>query len=752
MMVTNANPERGGSNRLSSRLLARPIRFPWLTFCAFLFLLVSFSSPAFPVSTNKDLKTLWVLKPVVRPEVPAGVTQSTNPIDAFIATQYRAKSLLPAQPADKRTLLRRVCLDLTGLPPTPAEQEAFLQDTSPDAYEKVVDRLLNSEQHAVRYARHWLDVLRYADVDDRMLAAPGIYLWRDWVIKALNEDMPYDQFVRAQLTGYRTDARTQITATGYRVPAEPRPEDLFALGFLARGGSPSNVKDDQELAISAVETVSTAFMGMTVGCAKCHDHMYDPISQRDFYAMKALFDPLVLRKVTLATAGELFAQGKAQEEADRKRAAIEGPMNELIAPYKKKLYEDRVAMLPPDVQAVIRKPEKQRTAREQKIADDYYPILRIDPEKIEEVMPEDEKKKYIEMRKQIEPKAGGRRRGGGLAAFWTVEVDHARELEKSYILTSGNPERPEKNHEVEPGWPFAPSKPDFHEGRVEAFSDWLTAPENPLFARVAVNRLWQWHFGQGLQKIPSDFGLLGGTPSNPRLLDWLAAEFASRHFSMKEMHRLMVTSDTYKLASTASSEMAAGNAKIDPDDTFLWCFRLQRLEAEPIWDSIFTAAGSLDLAVGGPSFDIRSRGEKRADKEEPDEPAVDTHPSRRAAYMTRGFSSNRDAMPSFLQAFDVDDGRVPCPLRTQTVTAPQALFLMNGEEVDKASAQFAERLQKESGGDLKAAVDLAYQFAISRPPSSSEREHALAYLENDPARLKNFAWLLFNLDEFVYVR
>ena len=471
--------------------------------------------------------------------------------------------------------------------------------------------------------------------------------------------------------------------------------------------------------------------------------------------MKALFDPLVLRKVTLATADELFAAGKAQEEANKKRAAIEGPMNELIAPYKKKLYEDRVAMLPPDVQAVIRKPEKERTAQEQKIADDYYPIIRIDPEKIEEVMPPDEKKKYVEMRKQIEPKKTGRRRDSGVPACWTVEVDRARELEKSYVLTSGNPERPEKNHEVAPGWPFGPAKPDFREGRVEAFSDWLTVPENPLFARVAVNRLWQWHFGQGLQKNPSDFGILGGAPTNPQLLDWLAAEFASRHFSMKEMHRLMVTSDTYKIASVANSEVASADTKIDPDDTFLWRYRLERLDAEPIWDSIFAAAGSLDLAVGGPSFDVRKETtEKRDDKEKDDqeEPLPVAHSSRRAAYMTRGFSSDRDAMPSFLQAFDVDDGRVPCPLRTQTVTAPQALFLMNGQEIEQASAQFAERLQKESAGDLKTAVDLAYEFTISRPPSASERDKALAYLQNDPARLKNFAWLMFNLDEFVYVR
>ena len=195
--------------------------------------------------------------------------------------------------ADRRTLLRRVSLDLTGLPPTLAEQEAFLQDLSPDAYEKAVDRLLASEQHGVRYGRHWLDVLRYADVDENMIAAPGIFLWRDWVIRALNDDVPYDQFVRAQLIGHRSATRTRISAFGERHRVEPRPDDLFALGFLARGAVLRDGADHSELPIAAVETVSTAFMGLTVGCAKCHDHMYDPIKQSDFYAMKALFDPLV---------------------------------------------------------------------------------------------------------------------------------------------------------------------------------------------------------------------------------------------------------------------------------------------------------------------------------------------------------------------------------------------------------------------------------------------------------------------------
>jgi hypothetical protein len=715
----------------------------WMACLAVLLLLSCLSSAA----TDDAATTLWALRPVVRPEVPTGLTTSPNPIDAFLAAGYQAKGLVAVGPADKRTLLRRVYLDLIGLPPTPAEQDVFLQDPSPNAYETVVDRLLASAQHGVRYGRHWLDVLRYADVDEQMTAAAGIHLWRDWVLGALNSDLPYDQFVRAQLTGYRSRTRTRMSSTGFRSRMEPRPDDQFALGFLARGDVTRD-KNGGELPIAAVETVSTAFMGLTVGCAKCHDHMYDPITQRDFYAMKALFDPLVVRKVTLATSAEIFASGKALDEAEAKRAALEEPIDALIAPYQKKLNDDRVAMLPPDVQAVIRKPESRRSAAEQKIADDYFPVLRIDPGKIMEIMPAPERKQYQELRRQLDQM--GRGGGPSLPAFWTVEVDPKRALEKSYILTSGDPDRPERNHEVEPGWPFAPVLIDFREGRIEAFSDWLTAPENPLLARVAVNRIWGWHFGLGLHTAPSDFGRLGGTPVNPPLLDWLASEFVARGFRMKALHRLIVTSETYKRASGVDPALHASSIAADPDDRYLWHFRLQRLEAEPLWDSILGAAGNLDLNVGGPSFDIGAprgrRGSLRAS------PTAEPRTYRRAAFMMRGYSTSRDVVPSFLQAFDVDDGRVPCPVRTRTVTAPQALFLMNSDEIDKASARFAERLRHESGGDLEAAVDLGYRIALARPPTAAQRDRALVYLGGDPARLAGLAWLLFNLDEFLYVQ
>lgn len=695
-------------------------------------------------SIEEARQQLWALRPVERPEVPTGVTDSGNPIDAFIAAEYRTNGLTPVAQADKPTSLRRVYLDLIGIPPSPSQLDEFLHDTSTDAYEKVVNRLLDNRQHGVRYARHWLDVLRYADVDERMIASRGIYLWRDWIINAINDDVPYDQFIRTQLTGYRSTNRTKMSATGYRSKAAPRPDDVFALGLLARGAVSRDREQKGELAISAVETVSSALLGMTVACAKCHDHVYDPITQQDYYAMKALFDPLVPRKITLATAEELFASGRAVQAATDLRAPIEAKITSLLAPYKKNLYDDRVAMLPADVRATILKPERDRTVAEQKIADDYFPILRIDTSKILKVISDDDREAYYELKRELSrvDESEKRRQRVSLAEFWTVEVEPKRETEKSYILTSGDPARPETDREVEPGWPFAASKPEFREGRVEAFSDWLTAPENPLFARVAVNRIWQWHFGTGLHKLPSDFGKFAGEPTNAKLLDWLAAEFVRQDFSMKAVHRLIVTSRTYRLASHFDSASASANQDVDAPNSYLWHFPLQRLSAEPIWDSIFTAAGTLDLAVGGPSFSVDSKSK--------DSNSMESY--RRAAYLTRGYSTNREVMANFLRAFDVDDGRAPCPQRTQTVTATQGLFMMNSDAIEHATTRFAERLRNESDSDLTAAVDLAYRIALVRQPSDQERTAALEYLQNDPDRMKGLAWLMFNLDEFIYVK
>ena len=687
---------------------------------------------------------LWSLQPVVKPAIPSGFTQSQNPIDAFLAAQRKAKGLGTAKRADKITLLRRLSFDVNGLPPTPVQQDAFLADSAPDAYEKLVDQMLTNPQHGVRWARHWLDVLRYADLDgldgSAMPAGPGIYRWRDWMIASLNKDMPYDQFVRAQILGNRHGFQSSIAESGQRSRPAANPDDQFALGFLARSALRREDKD-QDIAIGAVETISSAFMGMTVGCAKCHDHRFDPILQTDYYAMKALFDPLVLRNVSLATPQEIYDNSQALDAYRQKKQPLDEAIENLVAPYRQKLFNERVSVLPPDVQAIILKPERKRTIAEQKIANDYSPVLRIDPPKMKEIMSKDVITQYDALMKQQRAV----RPPDSLPSHWIVEEDRARLQQKTYILTSGDPTKPEKDKPVEPGFPFKPADLDFRDGRREGFADWLTAPENPLFARVAVNRIWQWHFGVGLQKVPSDFGLLGGRPSHPQLLDYLASEFVAHNYSMRWLHRLILTSDAYQMSSVPNPKDYAK----DPASTYLWRFRLQRLEAEPLWDSILSSSGELDLTIGGKSFQVLKPDSKQSIFL-PREGTFDSKTYRRGAYMTRGFVPSTEVMANFLQAFDVDDGRVPCPIRTQTVTAPQALFAMNDNLVEQASAKLASRLATEP--DLRTSVQRAYRETIGRPPSAVELDQALSYLENDPSKLKDLVWLLFNLDEFLFIR
>ncbi len=675
----------------------------------------------------------WSLRPLAPPSLPASPDGARRtPIDSLLEAAAREKGITPLPAAEPAVWLRRVTLDLTGLPPAPEEVARFLADPSDEARAAVVDRLLASPQHGVRYGRHWLDVLRYTDVDEGMPATPGIHYWRDWVVTALNQDLPYDQFVRAQVLGNRARQRRIISAAGHLTPVEPRPEDLFALGFLARGAA-SRENADQQLAFSAVETVSTAFLGLTVSCARCHDHFFDPISQRDYYSMKSLFDPLVLRPVDLATPEQVFEQGRRIDEHERRLAHLVSEMKAFIRPHFDRLYEERVLLLPPDVQTAIRKPESQRTAAEQKTYDDYYPVLRVDPPKIKELMSAEEISRYDAYLKQINDLKAPE----PLPVFFTVAEDLKRASETNYVLTTGDPARPRKSQPVGPGFPFAPKDYDFRHGRREGLVDWLTSPENALFARVAVNRIWAWHFGSGLHPGLNDFGALGGKPVHPGLLDWLASQFIAHDFSMKWLHREIVLSATYARASTAPAAVREPGDKADPENLTLWRFPLRRLEAEPIRDCMLAVAGALDLRLGGKSYGGDETGPEG---------------NRRAAYMIRGYRTYAEIMPSYLETFDVEDGRSVCARRLETVTAPQALFLMNSEFVDRVAGRMADDLQRQAGSSLPDAVRLGYLRALARPPTPFELSRLSATMTDTTAGLKSFAWLLFNLDEFLYVR
>ncbi len=708
------------------------LRGPWSVLGlrgGLLAVLTFFVDAAPPKPVSRD--ALWSLKPRSHHAVPSTASPSENSIDDFLAVEQQSLGLKIVGRADKSTWLRRVTLDLTGLAPTVEEQEAFLKDETTEAAGSVVQRLLSSEQYGVRYGRHWLDVLRYSDIDENMPAAPGIHYWRDWVISAVNRDLPADDFARAQILGNRARKRRGISAAGHLSAVEARPEDVFALGFLSRGATSSNDKD-QMLALSAVETISTAFMGMTVGCAKCHDHFYDPIRQSDYYAMKALFDPLVLRQLDLATPEQVFLQGEKVDEYERRLKVAVDKMRQLIEPYYRKLFEERVLSFPADVQSAIRKSEETRTVDEQKIYDDYYPILRIDSPKIKQVMPTERVASYDQALKEID----ALKKPEPLPVVFTVEEDSKKLAEKSFVLNTGDPTKPRLDMEVKPGFPFADSAPEFREGRRQTFVDWLTAPENPLFARVLVNRIWYWHFGTGLHGSVSDFGSLGGKPVHPDLLDWLSTEFVAHGYSQKWLHRLIVLSETYQRSSAADEAHESRNRKIDPDNRQYWKFPLRRLEAEALRDTLLQVAGALDYSLGGKSYESAVLTQKTG---------------RRTAFLRRGYRSFQEVMPDYLETFDVEDGRQVCLRRTQTVTAPQALWQMNNALGQRASVLFGERLQRESQGDLNLAVVLGFRWALGRPPTPSEWSHSLALLDSQPKQLPTFAWVLFNLDEFLYI-
>ena len=680
----------------------------------------------------------WSLRPIERPVVPGVATEgAVHPIDAFLARAQQEASIVPFEQADKLQLLRRITFDLIGLPPTPEQQSSFLADTSDAAYDTLVDQLLDDPQHGVRYGRHWLDVLCYTDIDRGPTGGGTLYLWRDWVIRALNEDIPYDAFVCAQLTGHRSLELEVVSPSGHRGLPPQRPDDEFALGLLARGATGGEAAD-HSLAFHAVTTVSSAFLGMTVSCAKCHDHFYDAISQEDFYATKALFDPLVVRRVSLASAEERFANGRAMAAFQHAKTDIERQIEAITREYHRSLYDQRVELLPPNVQKVIRKPSEERTDDEQRIADEYYPVLRIDPSKLRRAMPAELVEKYDGLRQRLRELD----QPPELPEFWSVEEEEIRRRAPAYVLTSGNPDRPETDRQVEPGVPLAGvGKASFRQGRREGFVSWLVGRSNPLFARVAVNRIWQWHFGSGLHERPSDFGLLGGTPDRVHrdLLDWLASQFVEHDYSMKWLHRTIVTSEAYRRASVADPSLAAANEAIDPRNRLYWKAQVRRLEAESIWDAIHSVAARLDDTIGGPSF-----------RQENAEVNESGH-VRRGIYLRRGFHVTEEKTAEFLRVFDVEDGRTPCPVRNTSVTAPQSLLLFNSPLLERAAESFAQRVTREAGEDDAAVVDLAYRIALGRRPSDSELAMSLDYLRRDDASRKEFCWMLYNLDEFIYV-
>jgi Protein of unknown function (DUF1553)/Protein of unknown function (DUF1549) len=650
----------------------------------------------------------WAFDPPGQPEVPAVRDQAwtRSPIDRFILAGLEARELRPARPADKRTLIRRATFDLTGLPPTPDELDAFLADQSSDAFARVVDRLLASPAYGERWGRHWLDVARYADSNglDENVAHGNAWRYRDSVVASFNADKPFDQFLLEQIAGDRLPTNDQTS----------QHERLIATGFLAIGpkvlAEPDEKKMEMDIVDEQVDTLGRAVMGVTLGCARCHDHKFDPVSMEDYYGLAGIFQSTrtmeSFKKVARWHEHALASPEELSRKADHDRRVAE------LKAEIKALGEKEKAAKPDEA-----KPQSEAANRRAELA------------ALEKTAPE-------------LPSAMG--------------VSEAPVADAA-LLRRGNPLTP--GDVVPRRFPAVlardgqPPLPAGQSGRLE-LARWLTRPDHPLTARVMVNRIWRWHFGQGIVRSTDNFGLLGERPSHPELLDWLARRFVADGWSVKAMHRLMLLSATYQM----SAERDARAAETDPDNRLFWRANVRRLEAEAIRDSALAVAGLLDRTAGGPALaHVKNRG-YLFDHTSKDDTTYGSR--RRSLYLP----VIRNHLYDVFQLFDSTDATVSNGDRATTTVATQALFALNSDLMMDTSERLADRLLDRTDLDDAGRVRLLYLTAYGRPPGERELERgkaAIARFEEElrkaePEARRSRAWALYchvvlAANEFVFL-
>ncbi len=679
-------------------------------------------------------RNFWAFRAVARVEPPT----AGNPVDAFLRATWSQSGLTPSPRADKRTLVRRAYLDLLGLPPTAEQIRVFLEDSSFKAWENLVETLLASPHYGERQARHWLDLVRFADSggfeydNDR----PSAWRYRDYVVKAFNSDKPYDRFIREQIAGDELDGS---------------PESLIATGFL-RLGPENNIKNEMtrlDELDDIVQTTSLAFLGMTTGCARCHNHKFDPIPQKDYYRLQAVFFstksdslPLVDAEIVRRYNDETRRIDAQQEPRKKTKAAIEKPHRDTI-------FEENVAKLAPYMGEAWRTPAEKRTEGQKLNARQIERTMKIEEAEIVARMSAAEKASHAAEVAAI--RKLDRQRPKPYESAMTV-AEQGRDPIPSYFLHRGGAGNKGSRMDAGiltvaavDGLPTIEPPPGATTTyRRRNFAEWLASPKNPLTARVMVNRIWQRHFGEGIVATPNNFGRKGEAPTHPELLDWLAAEFVRSGWSVKAMHRVMMKSEAYRMQA---GDIEA-NRKIDPTNRMVWRMPRQRLDIETIRDNMMAAAGTLDLAVGGPAVlpyidpALFQSSSKRTWNGRPD---TDRSTWRRSLYV---FSKRTIRYPMF-EAFDQPDMIASCGRRNSSVTAPQALLFMNNAMVRMHASHFADRLRKE-GADPARQVEMAFQAALARQPSQAELERSTAFVERTPKGLLDFCQALFNLNEFVY--
>jgi hypothetical protein len=665
-----------------------------------------------------------------------------NPIDAFIVQELRRKQLDPSKPLDRAQLLRRVTYDLTGLPPTPAELDSFLKDRTPDAYERQVDRLLASPHYGERWAAKWLDVVRYADTNGFELDQDRPHAWRyrDYVIRSFSQDKPYDRFVREQIAGDEM------------FPGDK--EALIATGYLRAGsehvvsGNIDPEESRQEVLTEIATNVGQTFLGMTINCARCHNHKFDPILQADFYGLQAIFAGAKGKEVEIATPDEKAAWDTAQKAYKDRLAPIEEALKALAKPYEEQIREERRRTLDPALLKAVDTPKDQRSAEQKRLAADAESQFKPAWDDVVAVMSASAKSQREKLRQQLH-EVQWTAPDPLPAAYAFVNADEP--APQSYVLRLGDPHS--RLDPVNPTLPFVIRAgytiPVNSTGRRTAFANWLASPENPLTARVMVNRIWQFRMGDGLVRTPNDFGTMGDKPDSHALLDWLAAKFMDSGWSVKAIDRLIVTSNVYRLASVPDE----AKAKVDPQNRLFWRMNRKRLDAEMIRDATLSIAGTLNPQIGGRPVRIPIEPEVynliftefERDGLWPVSPDKSVQ-NRRGIYL---YNKRSVRLPLFT-AFDQPDAITSCPVRPVSTHALQALSLFNSGFMQEVSQAFAARLEKSCGKDRGCQINSAWLLALSRRPRPEENRLAVKFFKSG-GTLPDFCLALFNRNEFIYV-
>ncbi len=715
---------------------------------------------------------LWSLKPVADPAPPPTATPVANPLDRFVLAKLEADGHSLSPEADARTLIRRLTFDLTGLPPTAEEVAAFEREhhqVGSVAYERLVDRLLASPRYGEHQARLWLDVIRYSDSNGfdwdefRKLA----WRFRDYVIRSFNTDKPYDQLIREQLAG------DELLAGPPRTEAEQ--DALIATGYLRLGphdnAAPLFNEQDRsraELMADLVETTGSAFLGLTLSCCRCHDHKYDPLSQADHFRMRAFFEPVKFADdLPLNLAPEQAEIRRHNGMLDGQLAELEKQREEILTATKARLRAERVAKLTPEEKALLDLPKDKTTVEQKGEAEALRKQVEPSGKEVKAALPEDAKTRHSELEQQITAVKKQRRE----FTLGLLMTDREGPPPVTRILFQGNHKA--ERDAVVPGFLSAmdPNPAVIRgtantntSGRRFTLAEWIASPTNPLTARVFANRIWQQHFGKGLVETANDFGLAGARPTHPELLDWLAGEFVRDGWSVKRLHRLLVTSVAYRqrsgVGSIQSSVVSDPSAltedwSLTTDNSLLWRQNARRLSAEQLRDALLVTAGALQLRPGGapvwPDLPADILQANPAFLDDNETKTKGWYPSPKPEQNVRSvfLVQKRTVRVPFMETFDLPENSTSCARRTESTVAPQALSLLNSPLAVEVANAFADRVRREAGGALPAQINRAFRLAIQRAPTPDERELCLKLAAE--RSLPELCRALLNLNEFAYV-